>query len=285
MIRRDGDEVNASAESARYGRTARLLLASGQHQPAVRQTMAQGARIPAPSLAEGTFTRLRHMLIVGEVRPGQQMTLGVLARLLGTSPTPVRDALSRLATADALQQSREFGVIVPTLGAAELEELHRLRIAVEGLAFANAAEMHRKADWRAFKLLHTDVCRAAETARAVQFASAVWALRVALLGLSEPSVLSMFVDRIWCRFGPTFTQKAEDHDTRREMTMRLGDIVEAIGQRDPSGAERAVIAEIDGRGLYRNLEANQDLPAPPLVPNAASASVAAGVIQSGAHHV
>ncbi|WP_316176065.1 MULTISPECIES: GntR family transcriptional regulator [unclassified Bradyrhizobium] len=285
MQRRDVDEVNASAERARCCRTGRLLRAPGEHQLVGRRAIANGPRVPAPSLAEGTFTRLRHMLIVGEVRPGQQMTLGVLARLLGTSPTPVRDALSRLAAADALCQSRELGVIVPILGAAELEELHRLRIAVEGLAFANAAEMNRKADWRAFKLLHTDVCRAAETARAVQFASAVWALRAALLGLSEPSVLSMFVDRIWCRFGPTFTLKAENPDTRREMTMRLGDIVEAIGQRDPSKAERAVIAEIDGCGLYRNLDVNQDLPAPPLVPNAASGSVAAGHIQSGAHHV
>ncbi|CCD93511.1 hypothetical protein BRAO375_2650008 [Bradyrhizobium sp. ORS 375] len=283
MHRRDDDRFNASAERARWGRTGRLLRAPGKHQLVVGRTVAQAPRVPAASLAEGTFTRLRHMLIVGEVRPGQQMTLGELARRLGTSPTPVRDALSRLAAAEALQQSREFGVIVPILGAAELEELCRLRLAVEGLAFATAAEMHRKADWRTFKLLHTDICRAAESARAVQFASAVWALRRALLGLSEPSVLSMFVDRIWCRFGPTFTQKIENDATRRELTMRLGDIVEAIGQRDRPRAERAVIGEIECRDLYRYIEPENKLAAPPLVPNATS--VAAGHIQSGAHHV
>lgn len=285
MQRRESQSVIVSAGRARRGRAGGLPNASGKDQIVLHRTIGRGPRTPAPSLAEGTFSRFRHMLIVGEVRPGQQMTLGGLARQLGTSPTPVRDALSRLAAADAVQQSREFGVIVPILGVAELEELRRLRVAVEGLAFANAAEMHRKADWRIFKLLHTDVCRAAETGQAVQFAAAVWALRMALLGLSEPSVLSMFVDRIWCRFGPTFTHKASDDGSRREVTMLLGEIVEAIGRRDPSGAQRAVIAEIDCRDMYRISETKRDLPAPPLVPNAEPGSAAARHLQSGADHV
>ncbi|MGJ5180229.1 GntR family transcriptional regulator [Bradyrhizobium oligotrophicum] len=285
MQRRERQNVIANAGRARRGSTCGLPHASGDDQIVMRRAILRSRRTPAPSLAEGTFSRLRHMLIVGEVRPGQQMTLGGLARQLGTSPTPVRDALSRLAAADAVQQSRELGVIVAILGDGELEELHRLRVAVEGLAFANAAEVHRKADWRSFKLLHTDVCRAAEAGQAVQFAKAVWALRMALLGLSEPSVLSTFVDRIWCRFGPTFTHKCADHGTRREVTMLLGEIVATIGRRDRSGAERAVIAEIDCREMYRTSGANRDLPAPPLVPSAGPGSAAASRFQSGADHV
>src|ERR1700756_3397844 len=56
---------------------------------------------PAEPLVERAHARLRYALIVGQVIPGQRMTLGALAHQLGTSMTPVRDALSRLAAAGA----------------------------------------------------------------------------------------------------------------------------------------------------------------------------------------
>jgi DNA-binding GntR family transcriptional regulator len=226
---------------------------------------------PAESLVERAYARLRYALIVGQVIPGQRITLGALAHQLGTSMTPVRDALSRLAAADALQHSREVGVIVPVLNRADLDELLRLRLAIEGTAFTNAAMLHRKADWRGFKLLHADLCRVAEGDDPVRFAAAAWALRVAILGLARSSMLSMFVDRIWCRLGPTFTQRAANADIRRQLAFLLGEIVNAIGHRDPEQAYAAVVAEIKAGMTDQPCMADRELPAPPLVPGSAAA--------------
>jgi DNA-binding GntR family transcriptional regulator len=242
--------------------------------------------VPAESLVERAYARLRYALIVGQVIPGQRITLGALAHQLGTSMTPVRDALSRLAAADALQHSREVGVIVPVLNGAELEELLRLRLAIEGTAFTNAALLHRKADWRGFKLLHADLCRVAEGDDPVRFAAAVWALRVAILGLDRSSILSMFVDRIWCRLGPSFTQRAAHGETRRQLAFLLGEVVSAIGQRDPEQAHAAVIAEIKAGMSWQPCSADRELPAPPLVPGPATADrKSQDYVKSGADHV
>jgi DNA-binding GntR family transcriptional regulator len=200
--------------------------------------------------------------------------------------TPVRDALSRLAAADALQHSREVGVIVPVLTRSELDELLRLRLAIEGMAFTNAAPLHRKADWRGFKLLHADLCRVAEGDDSVRFAAAVWALRAAILGLAGSSVLSMFVDRIWCRLGPTFTQSVANGESRRQLAFLFGEIVNAIGRHDREQAHAAVVAEIKaGFRSYPAVPANE-LPAPPLVPGpAAAVRTAQDHARSGADHV
>jgi DNA-binding GntR family transcriptional regulator len=246
--------------------------------------VAQAA--PAESLVERAYARLRYALIVGQVTPGQRITLGALAHQLGTSMTPVRDALSRLAAADALRHSREVGIIVPLLNRAELDELLQLRLAIEGTAFTNAAMLHRKADWRGFKLLHADLCRVAEGDDPGRFAAAVWVLRVAILGLTRSSILSMFVDRIWCRLGPAFTQRAANSGIRHQLAFLLGEIVNAVGQRDPERAHAAVIAEIKAGMDWQPCSADRELPAPPLVPvSAAPGRKPQDYVQSGADHV
>ena len=277
---------NASAVPFEAGGTGAGWPISG---PCADLTGAQAIAAqaaPAESLAERAYARLRYALIVGQVIPGQRITLGALAHQLGTSMTPVRDALSRLAAADALRHSREIGIIVPVLNRAELDELLRLRLAIEGTAFTNAAMLHRKADWRCFKLLHADLSRVVESDDPVRFAAAAWALRVAILGLTRSSMLSMFADRIWCRLGPTFTQRAANSDVRRQLAFLLGEIVSAIGQRDPEHAHAAVAAEIKAGMNWQPCSTDREMPAPPLVPGPAVPDrKPRNYVQSGADHV
>jgi GntR family colanic acid and biofilm gene transcriptional regulator len=232
------------------------------------------------TLAERTYARLRHGLILGQIAPGERITLKSWARRLGTSATPVRDALSRLTAADALCQSRQFGAVAPILNGSELDELMQLRLAIEDLAFASAAPHYRLADCRRFKVLYADLCRVAEHDDPVRFAAAVWPLRVAILGLARSSVLTMLVYRIWCRFGPTFTLVAADIEQRRRISCLLGTLVTAIGNRDLEQARKALADEI-ATGTAPSCSAAI---APPLLSIAMSVRKAAGHHRSGADH-
>src|SRR6266478_7060369 len=65
-----------------------LLDADGVHAPKSKEF---SVRTPAAvdTLADSTYARLRYALIVGQLAPGESMTLGALARRFGTSVTPV----------------------------------------------------------------------------------------------------------------------------------------------------------------------------------------------------
>jgi GntR family colanic acid and biofilm gene transcriptional regulator len=270
FMRLDGDEMLALPRKTQRDHedwpiVGPLLDSVGVDAP-LSQAFSAGTPAAVDTLAERTYARLRYALIVGQFAPGESITLGALARQLGTSVTPVRDALSRLAAADALHQNRQSGVVVPLLSGADLDELWRLRLAIEGFAFANAAPHHRVSDWRVFKVLHADLCRAAEREDAARFAAAVWSLRAAFLGLLRSSVLAMLVDRIWCRLGPTFTYMAVDIARRRRISCHLGVIVAAIGGRDLDQARRALVDEIAIGTAPLCSAIADELPAPSLVP-------------------
>ncbi len=246
---------------------------------------ASSARISteSESLAARTYARLRHGLIVGQIAPGECITVGALAHQLGTSVTPVRDALSLLAATDALRRSRRSGVVAPVLSCSDLDELLQLRLAIEGFAFANVAPHYRASDWRGFKLLHADLGRVAELDESTRFAAAVWPLRRAILGVARSSVLTMLLERIWCRLGPTFTHRAADIEQRRRISYLLGTVVTAIGLRDLEQARTALVDEIVA-GTVPCCGADEPS-APPLVPSATSARrKAPSHCESGAGH-
>ena len=201
-------------------------------------------------------------------RPGECFTLGLLARQFGTSITPVRDALSQLAVADALYHSRQSGVVAPVLSCSDLDELLRLRLADEGFAFASVLPRHRVADWRGFKVLHADLSgwRNWTIPRGLLLPCGRCD---GLLGVARSGVLSMLPDRIWCRFGPTFTQMAADIAQRRRISYLLGTVVTAIGRRDLEQARKALVDEIVAGTLPCGGAAEPS--APPSVPSDTSA--------------
>jgi DNA-binding GntR family transcriptional regulator len=244
-----------------------------------------GHSVAIATLAERAYARLRYALIVGQVFPGECLPLRRLATQLGTSVTPVRDALSRLAPADALLHNRQAGVVVPVLSKGDLDELVQLRLAVEVFAFENSASWQRAAEWRGLKVLHKDVCRLAESGEPARFAAAVWSIRAAILGLSRTSVLATLVERIWCRLGPTFTYMAVERERRRRLSEQLETIVAATGRRDLGQARQAVIDEIKS-SMIPLLDAAVDVgSAPPLVPAWSECEKEKRRLQTGADHV
>ncbi len=85
-------------------------------------------------LSQRAYQAIRVALRSGELRPGQRLILRPLAAKLGLSATPVREALLRLVSEQALGLDERNSVLVPTLGADEIEELRELRLDLEGRA-------------------------------------------------------------------------------------------------------------------------------------------------------
>jgi DNA-binding GntR family transcriptional regulator len=92
-------------------------------------------------MAEAALERLREAIILGELTPGTPLRLEDLARSLGMSISPVREAVRRLEALGLAEHVPHHGAKVTGLDVEELRELFSVRLALETLAVRRAAEL------------------------------------------------------------------------------------------------------------------------------------------------
>jgi GntR family colanic acid and biofilm gene transcriptional regulator len=254
-------------DTARTEQTPTMTGMGNSRSDGVRHIDPVAARAVHPrTFAEQAFAEITNALIVGGLVPGQRLPLRSLCTQLGTSVTPVREALLRLTAASALEGYAHRAVRVPVLTRADLDELKYLRLELEGLALRHAKPDQRRAKEmrRCHFLLHS----IQDTADVVEFATAVRNLKTSILCFGHYSILSTMIDRVWCRFGPTFTQSLADPAVRRQLVADHADIVAAIARGDPSAAEQALQREIHTSfHLPRINFSAERWSAPPLAPD------------------
>lgn len=73
---------------------------------------------------------LRERIRVGAFAPGARITAKDVAEDLGLSPTPVREAMARLAGEGLLEERRGDGFFLRSLSLADVEGLYRLSLAM-----------------------------------------------------------------------------------------------------------------------------------------------------------
>lgn len=92
------------------------------------------------NLSDRTYQFIRQKLASGELGPEGRLREEALAKELGVSRTPVREALRRLQSEGLVQQSPNCGVSVKILSSDELRDIMELRELLEGYAVTWAAE-------------------------------------------------------------------------------------------------------------------------------------------------
>lgn len=101
---------------------------------------AQQPLTTGPSLADQAYGVLRDWVTSGELTPSERLTERGLAARLGVSPTPVREAISRLLHERLLVRvdGRTLRVAAPSLR--RLREMSLIQAALRGVAARLAAE-------------------------------------------------------------------------------------------------------------------------------------------------
>ena len=92
------------------------------------------------SLRERIVARLRDAIVSGDLAPKTRLMEPELARRLGVSRTPLREAIRQLEAEGLLTTIPRVGTFVTEMTAQDLEDIYTIRAVLEGLAARQAAE-------------------------------------------------------------------------------------------------------------------------------------------------
>lgn len=96
--------------------------------------------VKATSLVDGIVDQLEEGIISGKLAPGSRLSEQGLARMLGVSRGPLREAMRRLEGRRLIVRVPNIGARVAQLSSKDLVELLIVREALEGIAARSAAE-------------------------------------------------------------------------------------------------------------------------------------------------
>ncbi len=99
------------------------------------------------SLSEKAYRHIRRRVFNGELVPGDRLVNRTLAKELGTSFIPVREAISRLASEGVVQQVAGAGAFVRTMSRQEISEIYDVRELFEPYAAGQAARLMTSHEW------------------------------------------------------------------------------------------------------------------------------------------
>jgi DNA-binding GntR family transcriptional regulator len=212
------------------------------------------AAVDVTTVQERVYRELRGALQQGRLVSGQSMTVRALARAVGTSEMPVREALRRLIAEGALVQApnRSFQVIPMT--PQRLRELTSVRVALEGMAARLAAAAAEPELIVRLTQYNTEMKAAIEPIVAEDMLRANQQFHFAVYEAAESPQLLELIDMLWLRSGPYLSDMLRSNEDAGEIfrrgTMVHDRLIRAMTRRDSEGVARAIIQDIERTAEY-----------------------------------
>lgn len=202
------------------------------------------------SLSAQAYQQIRKALMIGAFKPGERLSGRDLAARLGTSLTPVREALLQLVAEGVLESRTGQSIMVPTLARADYLELRDIRVEVEGLGAARAAARVDADAIARLEELHAHLVQAKSERR---FDDALrWneAFHLELARASGMPRLVRVVESLWAQSGPflNFLYGEGDGAAAGEALHGHVQVIQALKAGDPHAASEAIANDIIGGG-------------------------------------
>jgi DNA-binding GntR family transcriptional regulator len=89
---------------------------------------------PSKTIREKVYEYLREEILNGKIKSGDRLVETDLADRIGTSRTPVREALHTLQREGRVESLQRVGYVVRPISELEVSELCKIRLALEALA-------------------------------------------------------------------------------------------------------------------------------------------------------
>ncbi|MBB3320197.1 MULTISPECIES: GntR family transcriptional regulator [unclassified Rhizobium] len=207
------------------------------------------APVGRETLQDRVYSQLRNSLINGMFDAGDVLRIVDLAERLQTSTMPVREALGRLVSEQALESLPNRSVRVPLITRERLDDLARARILIEGQMVALALPSLMDDDFAVLKQINVD-CDLAFEQHGKDIGHVTSALNQQfhfhIYHAARSQVLIPIVESLWLQSGAIIRKAAHIHDEQGGLaaTNHHWALIDALEKRDVEAAMRSLSNDI-----------------------------------------
>lgn len=212
--------------------------------------------IETQSRSDRVYAQLRDRLMRGLFRPHQRLRVRELATALGTSETPVREAIFQLVRDGALELKPHHYIRVRRLSLAEYLELREIRLMLEPLAAAKAMAHIDGSDIERLAGIHASLI-AGERARSYDAAvRANFDFHFGIYRRSAMPQLIELLESLWMRVGPLLNHLYPHGHPTYVGRHQHENVLDALGARDEAALCQAIRQDLieGGRKFISHLE-------------------------------
>ncbi|MFI7611787.1 GntR family transcriptional regulator [Nonomuraea terrae] len=207
---------------------------------------------PPMSKAEYVYTVLLEEIRSSRIPGGTALRAGEVAKRLGVSVTPVREALRRLEKDRLISYEAHHGATVVDLGDEALAEYYGLRAVVEGLGARLAASRITAAELAELRELHAAMAEDAVRGRNERLGEQSRRFHLRIVDIGGPAFLGEHARSVRNSF-PVPAEASlwlDETQVRIQLDAHEG-ILAALEAGDGERAERIMIEHVRNAGDYR----------------------------------
>jgi DNA-binding GntR family transcriptional regulator len=186
-------------------------------------------------------------IMSGELQPGDRMVASSLARRLGVSQAPVREAIRDLVLLGFLENEAFKGTSVRSFKPKELYEVYTVRAALESLAARLAAARLTPDDVQALQDTLDQMIRAAQEQDEEGMVRLDNRFHETILQVSDNQLLHQLWQTLQFGYWTIVTARSSSYDLE-ELARRHEALLEALVSRDPQRAAAAMQHHIEDLG-------------------------------------
>jgi len=205
-------------------------------------------KIDQSKLREEVYSALCSAFTRGEFPPGAVLNLRGLAEQLGTSMTPVREAVRRLVAEGALIDTPSRTLEVPPFDIERMLDLKRARVGMETMVLGIAME---NMDTKTIDLLEKIIAKPSGTSDTGPDLQANHDFHFTLYRKSNSAVMLPLIEALWLQYGAYLhliirhenALRVDEHEFHK-------DIIRALRRNDPDAAKAALKTDIESSFNY-----------------------------------
>jgi DNA-binding GntR family transcriptional regulator len=192
------------------------------------------------SLQHDVYAVIVDWIHQGKLKPGERVSEAAIARHLGISRGPVREAISRLDHEGLVSRRPRRGALVSEFSAKDLEEIASVRQLIEGHAARLACQLVTSQDLKELDGLVSSMKAAAETGHWTETAVLNGRFHQLVVRIADNKILS----KMWQTLHPLAwllapVASANQPHNPESMVIRHRLLLEALQAGDPDRAEEA----------------------------------------------